>query len=161
MQPIGVVIPRESYSGYGSLVAHKLHRFTAPIGHGMWLVSSIADQLYRLERSLIDTGEATPPQKQPQAYTSRCQVLLGSSGLKFYFFIIIFIIINIKSLGSSSFKVLYSRVSEALDFYRYWILSMAYVLHILVYQVSRNRIAVLPHASRYHHKSYNLMHRLK
>ena len=31
MQPIGVVIPRESYSGYGSLVAHKLHRFTEPI----------------------------------------------------------------------------------------------------------------------------------
>ena len=44
MQPIGVVIPRESYTGYGSLVAHKLHQFTAPIGYGMWLVSSIAAQ---------------------------------------------------------------------------------------------------------------------
>src|SRR6266540_61980 len=92
----------------------------------MLLVRSIADQLYRLERSLIDTGEATPPQKQPQAYTSRRRVLLGSPGLKFYFFIIIFVIINIKSLSSSSFKVLYSRVSTTLDFYRTIALSIAF-----------------------------------
>jgi len=39
--------------------------------------------MYRLERALIDTGEATPPKKQATPYTSRCRVLLGSPGLNF------------------------------------------------------------------------------
>src|SRR5438128_8842178 len=100
------------------------------------LTSGMLQSRDRLERSLIDTGEATPPQKQPQAYTSRHRVLLGSPGLKFYFFIIIYVIIIIKSLSSSSFKVLYSRVSAALDFYRHYSTKHSVrVLHILVYWV--------------------------
>src|SRR5438128_7559676 len=73
--------------------------------------------MYRLERALIDTGEATPPRKQAAPYTSWCRLLLGSPGLKFFNiqFIIIFIITLISII---SFKILYSRVSEALDFYR-------------------------------------------
>ena len=30
MQPTGVVIHGENYSGYGSLVVYKLHQFTGP-----------------------------------------------------------------------------------------------------------------------------------
>ena len=75
---------------------------------------SIADQLYSLERALIDTGEATPSRKQLQAYTfkmsgpiglARSQVLIipGSSSL---------LHIN----RQHHFKN--SRVSKTLDFYR-------------------------------------------
>src|SRR5438132_422029 len=52
-----------------------------------------------------------------------------------------FIIIIITSLSVNSFKILYSRVSEALDFYRSMSLSKAYDPIILVIrETSRNGI---------------------
>src|SRR6266540_7554975 len=60
------------------------------------MYSSIADQLYRLERALIDTGEATPSRKQLQAYTSKMSGPIGlarSQFLNFHHIIIIVIII--------------------------------------------------------------------
>ncbi len=117
MQPAGVVIHRESYSSYVTSGAYKLRRFTVPINTACDQYCSIANQLYRLERALIDTGEATPPKKQSETYTSR----VGSYWARLVsIFNIKFIIIFITSLSIISFKILYSRVSEALDFYRFY-----------------------------------------
>src|SRR5438128_9447778 len=46
--------------------------------------SSIADQLYRLERALIDSGEATPSRKQLQAYTSKMSGPIGLARSQFF-----------------------------------------------------------------------------
>src|SRR5438128_6111797 len=81
--PAGRLNSREGYNNYVSPGAYELRRFTEPHNTACDKYCSIADQMYGLERALINTGEATPPRKQAAPYTSRCRVLLGSPGLKF------------------------------------------------------------------------------
>src|SRR6266540_1811109 len=97
--------------------------------------------MYRLERSLIDTGEATPSQKQPQAYTSRRRVLLGSPGLKFYFHFIKVIITSLSPhqvasiLKSKKCKCQKRSTSTGTIILKHSVR----VLHILVHRVPRNQ----------------------
>ena len=75
-----------------------------------------------------------------------------------------FIIINIISLSIISFKkILYSRVSEALDFYRFY--STKQGIRSYIYQLSgifKGLIkTILPHASRYQAIPMNLMYMYK
>src|SRR5438105_15780918 len=81
-------------------------------------MNSIAVQGTNLEQALNDTGEATTPGEGAHRRTLPCAGSYWAHPVSNFNIRTIIIIFIITLISIISFKILYSRVSEALDFYR-------------------------------------------